>query len=234
MTGKTPKIALCLSGEPRNSMAAFPYIYESILNPHLGFDVDVFIYSFKPYRAMNLYSPISCEVEYKDDYIIYNNYANKHGLNILDYHHTPFRNTFLMYYGIQKVFNLIGNHHYDYYIRCRPDVLFVNDIDISYIISSLEANNIDMWVPHCYDVDNWKNILNDQFAVCNLKSFKMYAGIVNQLKELVDQTKSFYPEGLLGASAKNNNIKVERGNIKMALIKKNLLVTHPERPIILE
>ena len=236
MIGKnnTPKIALCISGEPRNSMVSFPYIYESILNPLQGFNVDVFIHSFKVYRAMNLYSPTSYEIEYRDDGIVYDEYASKYGLDILDYTTTPFRNTYLMFYGIERVFNLTKDNQYDYYIRCRPDLLFHNDIDLNYIMSSLRANNKDMWVPHCYDTDGWEDIHNDQFAVCNLKSFKTYANIANQLKKLVDQTDSFYPEGLLAAAIKNDNIKVERGTIKMSLLRKCMLVTHPRRTIIPE
>ena len=44
MTGK-PKIALCLSGEPRSSMFCFPYIYESFLDLGFEYEVDVYIHS---------------------------------------------------------------------------------------------------------------------------------------------------------------------------------------------
>jgi hypothetical protein len=44
MSNKKPKIALCLSGEPRNDIATFPYIYNSFLT-FSQYEVDVYIHS---------------------------------------------------------------------------------------------------------------------------------------------------------------------------------------------
>ena len=229
MTGKKPKIALCLSGEPRNTMVSFPYLYESFLNPSLGFDIDVFIYTTKPYRTIDLYSPVNYKVETQDDYSIYNTYTSNRGIDMLKYHSTPFRNTFLMYYGIKQVFNLTQNHQYDYYIRCRPDIIFHTPLDLYYIIKSLKENNKDIFVPHSYVVENWKDIVNDQLAICNFKSFKIYSSIVDNLLDLVNHNKSFYPEGLLATSLNKNNLKIERGGVNYSLIRKNTMTTHPPR-----
>ena len=52
MTGNKIKIALCISGEPRDSMVSFSFIYESFLRPYPNLDIDVYVHSFKPYRAL--------------------------------------------------------------------------------------------------------------------------------------------------------------------------------------
>ena len=231
MTGKKPKIALCLSGEPRNTMVSFPYLFESFLNPRLGYDIDVFIYTSKPYRTIDLYSPINLKIEEDDDYQICDNFFDNN-LNGLDYHQTPFRNTFLMYYGIQQVFNLTQNQQYDFYIRCRPDIIFHNPLNLQYIINSLTYNNKDIFTPQIYEKPDWNNEVNDQLAICNFKSFKVYSSIVDNLLDLVSQTKSFYPENLLAKAFSNNNIKIERGIVNYSLIRKNIMTTFPQRPFI--
>jgi hypothetical protein len=63
MTGKPLKIALCLSGEPRSSMFCFPYIYESFINLGPQYEVDVYIHSWKNFRALPLYNPKSIKIE---------------------------------------------------------------------------------------------------------------------------------------------------------------------------
>ena len=48
-----------LSGEPRYSMFCFPYIYESFINLGNKYEVDVFCYFRKPFRAFYSYKPKS-------------------------------------------------------------------------------------------------------------------------------------------------------------------------------
>jgi len=228
MIGKKIKIALCLSGEPRNSMFCFPYISESFLVNYPQFEIDTYIHTFKNYRAINLYNPVKLEIEYKDENKIYKSYTSKYGINFVDLHNTPFRNTFLMHYGIDKCFELTSEVKYDYYIRCRPDIMFHSRLDLNYIISSLEDENKDIWIPHSYDNSYWKHIINDQLAVGNFKAIKAYSNTVYNLKELVDQVKSYYPEELLLTQLKNNNIKIKYGYTHYSLLRKIMLITHPE------
>ena len=227
MNNTKPKIALCISGEPRNTMQCFPYIYESILRPYLGYQVDVYIHTFKPYRTIKSYSPLKYKIESEDEYVIYDWYAQSIGLDIVKYHDTPFRNTVLMYYGIQQVYELTKDKEYDYYIRYRPDLMLYNSFDLSCILNNLKLNNKDMWVPHSYYGENWREVLNDQIAICNPKSFKIYANIIDNLKKLITQTQSFYPEGILSAAINNHSLNVERGDMKMYLVRKSILKTHP-------
>ena len=232
MTGNKIKIALCISGEPRDSMVSFSFIYESFLRPYPNLDIDVYVHSFKPYRALELYLPTEVFIDYNDESLIYNNHICNWGLNPQHYIKTPFRNTFLMHYGIQKSFKLTKEKEYDYYIRLRPDIIFSSRVDLNYIINSLKVNNKDMWVPHCYGYEDWEYKLNDQFAVCNLKSFRIYTDLVNNLHKLILQTNSYIPEELLGTFIKENNIKVERGDVEMSLLRKARLTTYPQRNFI--
>ena len=54
---KKIKIALCISGEPRSTMASFPYIYETFLLDNPIYQTDVYLHSLKGFRALPLYKP---------------------------------------------------------------------------------------------------------------------------------------------------------------------------------
>lgn len=223
------KIALCISGEPRNSMVCFPYIYESFIASNPQYDIDVYIHSFKPFRAIPLYNPKNVLIESIDEFEVYKHYLNQFNFDLIDSHSTPFKNTILMHYGISKCFNLTKDIKYDYYIRCRPDIKFNSLLDLEYIIKSLEVNKNDIWVPQNYNNTNWEISTNDQLAVCNFKSFKVYCEVINHLGELLTETNSYYPEGLLWAHLNKNSVKIEKGYVDAVLVRKVFFSTHPQK-----
>ena len=49
------RIALCISGESRNAMYSFPYIYETFIRSNDIFETDVYIHTRSTYRALHLY-----------------------------------------------------------------------------------------------------------------------------------------------------------------------------------
>ena len=76
MTGKKIRVALCLSGEPRSSMASFPYIYEAFLKDNDTYDIDVYSHSWKGFRALDLYKPKNSQIESINEPIFINNIIN--------------------------------------------------------------------------------------------------------------------------------------------------------------
>ena len=227
MSGK--KIALCISGEPRHSMACFPYLFESFIVAHPQYEIDVYIHSFKAFRAIPLYNPKKVLLEEVDEFDIYKHYLDKFEHDIIGSHSTPFRNTILMHYGVNKCFNLTKNIKYDYYIRCRPDIKLNSFFDLSYVINNLESNKKDLWVPHNYDAFDWENSINDQLAIGNYNAIKIYSELINHLGKVVSQTNSYYPEGLLGTYLNNSPIKIEKGYIDMALVRNVKFITNPKK-----
>jgi len=211
------KIALCLSGQPRNTMAAFPYIYESFLLPHTEYQVDTYVHSWNGFRALDLYSPKKYLIEPINDrkYLIevfknLNITSNKindflQPFNSFTSNVHPLKNTILMYSSINRCFNLI-EEEYDYYIRCRLDLLVEKKIDLFQILIYLYHNpNIDMLVsPKGYK--SGLNLIDDQLAIGNKKSMIPYFNLINNIDKLINQTNSIHPEILLKTQLDNYKI----------------------------
>ena len=212
MNGKKIKIALCLSGEPRNSMFSFPYIYESLigLNDNLKkeyqiYEVDVYIHSWKNFRALPLYNPkvfsidwIEGESFFKEKYVslrsLTNNFKTQKLLDQIyefSFNSTPLKNSFLMYLSMLKCFNLI-NTSYDVYIRGRFDLYFNSPFNIKFMLESIKNNEYDIFLPSFTKNKNNKELVlfNDQFAICNLKAAKHYFNAYNNIPNLIEETNS--------------------------------------------
>ena len=85
MIGKKPKVAVCISGEPRFEFDAFPYIYNTFLT-HSKYDTDVYIHSLKPTLSLNLYQPKKYLIEPNIESLI----LNKTYLKLKNYHNINF------------------------------------------------------------------------------------------------------------------------------------------------
>ena len=232
------KIALCISGEPRNAMASFPYIFESFLREDLRYETDVFIHSRKPYRAINLYQPLQCIIDPTDENLLYRQTISK--LNITSKNALLKLNTFngftltsnilknqvLMYDGIKKCQDLASStKKYDLYIRCRPDIIFRNQISFNHIINDiLIEKKYDMLIPDIYYGD--LDMDDDKLAIGNPKSMESYTNILTNLTQLINQTDDLVSEKWVKQQLINNNIKVNKYWIGVDLIRKFNLKTY--------
>ena len=111
MTGKKIKVALCLSGEPRNSMFSFPYIYESLVKLGHMYEVDIYIHSWKDFRALPLYNPKKYSIDWveggellKEKFLYLRSLTNHSKTQkLLDqlyefsFNSTPLKNSFLIF-----------------------------------------------------------------------------------------------------------------------------------------
>ena len=226
---KKPKIALCLSGEPRSTMASFPYIYESFLQNNPNYEVDVYIHSWKGFRAFELYNPINYSITPVDTHSIFVNYLNN--LNVssqkiienlllykpLTYNIHPLKNVFLMYSSVKECSSLI-NKEYNLYIRCRLDLFLESKINFNNLLP-LFHSGIDMISSYKLNPTLKTLILDDQLAICNHKAFKVYSDLILDLENLISQSQSFSPEILLETHLNNNNIKIYSYDFQHHLIK---------------
>jgi hypothetical protein len=234
MSGKI-KVALCLSGEARSSMFCFPYIYESFLQKNDLYEVDVYIHSWKKFRALSLYEYKNHIIDYSSEDQIYSDYyKNFDNLDedlypyVENLHNLPIKNTILMYYGIGSCFELTKEKKYDFYIRCRLDILFNERFDLGYALQHLQITKKNIWVRHNYEIDKHRvPEINDQFAICDYTAMKTYANTYFNLPELIQQTKSYIPEVLLYQHFINNNISIEKGIAEFSLVRKTNPITHP-------
>ena len=227
MIGNKPKIALCLSGEPRNSMFCFPYIYESLINLGPDYEVDIYIHTRRNFRAFFLY-------KWKK-YIL--DHTTSHDL-LKDFHKISLpenlrsskefylgytsnsdfiSNQLLMLDGIHKSFqlSLTDNTPYDIYIRCRPDIFTSSKIEINSIIKELLNDEYDIFIPSknldpkSFPLNQNIQEYNDQFAISNFKGAKVYSNTFNNLEFLLNQTKEWKAESWLKTQLDVNNIRVK-------------------------
>ena len=238
MNGKKIKIALCLSGEPRSSMASFPYIYETFLRNNSIYQTDIYIHSLKGFRALDSYQPKKHHVEVNNDF-------TKQSINFLlnidpyvqklAHSHTqlftPFSSTltnqYWMFRGINKCFNLI-TESYDVYIRLRPDIIFNSKFFLESILYDILENKYDIFVPYEHPSIFKKEEYNDQFAIGNFKSLKTYSELFNNMPLLVQKTNSLNTQVWLKYWLDSNNMKVNRSYIDYKLIRQSNIITNDE------
>ena len=241
MNGKKIKIALCLSGEPRSSMFCFPYIYENCINldPKI-FEVDVYSYSFKGYRALPLYNCKKYIIDNRNDEEMFTQwffpmeekfspkcmYLLINTSNNFVNNQSGIRNLFLMYTNIQNCFNLIQGK-YNIYIRARYDLIFQNRIFIENYISTILKGEKDIIIPKEYQFKEDDEGYNDQFAIGNYKGMSCYSNLKNSLLNLINKGVTFRSELLLHDWLNNNNIKVQKSYMEHKLIRNSFINSYP-------
>ena len=238
MSGKI-KIALCLSGEPRSSMASFPYIYEAFLKDSEHYDIDVYIHSWKGFRALDLYKPKKYKIENINEPIFINNIINNlHSysskistLKSISNNFTPnvslFKNSLLMLSSIQKCFNLIQGS-YDIYIRCRYDLFFRSKFWLVPILTDIIKNKYDMFIPLRYAYKSIHSNYNDQLSIGNYSSMNIYANLINNLNTLVNNTDEWNPEVWLKYWLDLNKVNISQHFVDYTLIRQSSLITNEE------
>ena len=237
MSGKI-KVALCLSGEPRSSMFCFPYIYESFVNLGPEYEVDVYIHSWKNFRAFPLYNPKQSRIDYLGGIggnVSYINQRFNHVLPVISEvfknefnvsnefteQTNFFLNSFLMLSSIQNCFSLI-KESYDVYIRCRYDLIFNNKFKIYQIIEDILGKKYDIFIPKkAKEFTNHKknNELNDQLAIGNFKAINSYSNIESNLKDIIINTRQWAPEIWLRTQLEMDNIKINEYFVDHSLVR---------------
>lgn len=217
------KIALCLSGAVRNSIFCFPYIYDSFLNT--SYNVDVFINTWGHSRVIDLYKPkkyslnsqketlenVIPQLKLSDDVKIEGNM----GHNIL------------MFSSLKRCFDLV-EPDYNIVIRCRFDLLLQDKINLPVIVNNIIENKYDMFIPGTsFNMGGY----NDQLAIGNYKSMKIYSDCISQVNFLANKIKRWHPESLLGEHLKSNDIIIEQDDYDYRITRNvNVVLSWPENP----
>jgi len=236
MTGK-PKIALCLSGEPRSSMASFPYMYESFLKDNHLYDIDVYAHSWKGFRALDLYNPKKYIIEKTNQELYSLNEIPKFTnlpkeveiLFKISEGFTPnvslVKNNILMIHSIKKCFDLV-EEPYDLYIRCRYDIFFRSKFFIYPIIKDLLEQKYDMFIPlrFAYRTEGG-NKYNDQIAIGNYSSMKIYTDIIDNLNLVINKTNKWNFEMWLKYWLDFKKVRINRHFVDYTLIRNSSLTT---------
>jgi len=248
--GKKTKIALCLSGEPRSSMFCFPYIYESLINLNPEYEVDVYIHSWKNFRALPLYHPKKYLIDWINEEEFYRHFILKLTHN-QDINHPDvnqelkyitqntlnvgtLKNTLLMYLSMKKCFNLI-KEPYDIYIRGRFDYYFSSRMYLSSFIKIIKNKKSDIILPGL-KASNENNecsrtLFDDKVAICNLEGAKYYFNAYNDIFNTLLKVERLNPHFLLENYL--NKSKLNITTIDMHLIdltRSSRVITHYNLP----
>ena len=239
MTGRKIKIALCLSGEPRSSMASFPYVYEAFLKDNEIYDVEVYCHSWKGFRALDLYKPKNLKIEPINEPLFIDNILDniqKYPTKLLTLksisdgftsNTSLLKNSILMLSSIKKSFDLI-QEPYDVYIRCRYDIFFRSKFWLFPILNDLINNKYDMFIPLRYAYKPTPNNYNDQISIGNYSSMEIYANLIDNLNTLVNNTDEWNPEVWLKYWLDFNKVNISQHFVDYTLIRQSSLITNEE------
>jgi hypothetical protein len=102
-----------------------------------------------------------------------------------------------------------NDNTYDYILYMRPDVLYLNELPVSYL-DETHCNNTQICVPDFHSYGFYKNMkINDRFAICNRTTYKIYGYIFLYLLNLSKIT-SLHSESILTIILSQNKIKWEK------------------------
>jgi hypothetical protein len=102
---------------------------------------------------------------------------------------------------------------YGIYISNRVDNLVEGELDLKYF-TNMKDNEI--YVPEGND---WRMGINDQFAVGNFKSMKIYMSLINELYNMLNDGVVLHPETLLKNYLQRKNINIVRFPLQYKIIK---------------
>ena len=233
MTGRKIKVALCLSGEPRSSMFCFPYIYESFIDLGEQYEVDIYIYSGKNFRALPLYNPKS--------YIINNNLFEevipqiRHNFPQDLKFHPSIYNHALMWHSIKSSFDM-ASENYNIYIRCRLDLIIDSKFLLDNHIFNILNNKYDLYIPHNNLDFTYDKGYSDQIFIGNLKAktqlSKYYKDLMmnpHSFFQKYSNIDSFQPEFIFKNYIDDHNISISSiplSNYRLVR-NSNVRVNHP-------
>jgi len=215
------KLAILLSGQPRftkdfdnflsnitgySQADWFVYITNNNVPTKEGVEISTFWTNFDPAIAFEKIKNKLPDKNIVQAFEISN--ANEQEFpkvnNIFEVQDTtlPFKMFYNVYQAdqLRQQFEQIHNFKYDLVIRTRTDVGIDRELDLSTL--NIQRNQIIMpdnrWYgdPSC----------NDQFAIGNSDSMKIYSGLYDKIKEYNDNGTTFHPETLLGHHLSTNGI----------------------------
>lgn len=163
------KVAVCLSGEPRD----FNYIWNDFREKLNLESIDFYIHTWHSDSLVSnlplhnerggmayqnqLAQISSSEYVKKIDptNFLVENFYSSHPYTRFSTYTLPstISRMFSMFYGIQSVSNLIANNNYDYVIRSRPDIFLERKINWNHIVEKLSQDPHQILLP-----DLWINI----------------------------------------------------------------------------
>lgn len=227
------RTAILISGQIRNAKDTYESIKKNLIDVY---DADVFISTWtnsdkiaKSVLAggskgddstldelIQMYKPKRIEVEeYNDELIqsIQKLYKNKNSSIPIE---TKPLSVFMMWYKTAKVNSLRKEYEkrnkfeYDVVIKTRFDLAVDEPLPI--IDANSYRNNI--WIPKGWD---WKNGMNDLFALGNGNVMDYYCSMFSELPYFLDEGHLFHPEYLMKVHIDRGAMQLNRPKWELSL-----------------
>ena len=225
------KIAICISGQPRNVQEGFNHIEPNLLAHN---DCDVFIHTWfdseqigKSYfnagnhiasapieanvleEIERLYTPIYMESEPQKDFDE-RNYAERAYPDVKPFSSLSQKYSALKAHESRRRHSYTTGTEYDAVVRLRFDYALRSPIVADKF--DLSVINVPNRCPHAGGID-------DTFAIGNEVNMNVYGELFNHIQELYDSGVPFCDEILLGQHLAKNNIPVKLHYINYDLIR---------------
>lgn len=131
-----------------------------------------------------------------------------HGLDLKKYESNKWEETsvfatFSMTYIRKKASMMIESCDADYFIFCRPDMVFADKIPWE----TIDLANNTIWIPDCHD---YREGINDRFAISSKENIITYLQLYNYLDSYYDKGCKFHPETLLKFHLEEHGMKIIR------------------------
>jgi hypothetical protein len=218
------RIALILSGKSRSGMFCFPYIYDAFLNNN--YNVDVFVHTWDDYRVLDLYKPKQILIERNEQEILEYLFRQLTLSNTMSFE-GRIDNVLLMYYSLKRSFDII-DEPYDYVIRSRFDVIIQDKFNIEPIITELEEDKYDIFIPD--EVFNFGGY-QDRVAIGKFEAMKTYCDTIVNINSIATSINRWHPETFLKHQLDSEQIRVMQRDINHRLVRSSSVVTNwPENP----
>ena len=219
------KLAICLSGQPRDIKNTLKNIKESWSTNQ---DVDFFFHGWKgennvPFRqdapsdvytddlfdyAIEILNPVNYQIEKQiifekqyQDSIHWGCYHPRFNTN-------PSQNIQSQFYSVNKSNQLKSsyeqseNFKYDAVLKCRFDYIFTKQYNLlDFNLNTLNIKN---------DCKHTSYAINDHIALSNTENIDIYSEIFHNLDKYYEMGIEFNPEVILGYHVHSNNIGVSK------------------------
>ena len=130
------------------------------------------------------------------------------------------KNAIRSLYSIKKVTEMWQkkNNKYDYYIYLRPDLLYINKLDIKMILNTLIHSN-SLGTPYW---QKWKGGFNDRIYMGPKHIIHFFGNRFDYIEDYIITTKTYYhPEKFMKYIALKNNIKHININLEGNRVRSN-------------
>lgn len=239
------RIALCLSGQPRNMKIGYKFIKKYILDPNSENEIDIFLHAWfdeneigKSYSSaqqypdgyvgivekdtdkflIEKYNPKAYKIEKQIDFKEYSNGFKSHETAKQDAMCSIFYSMYAAN-NLKKEYENKNNFVYDIVVRARYDLAYFEPI---YIVKDFDRDKICVLKNYQIDQDLQNSIhkpMPDIFAFSTSKNMDVFCSVYPNMREINKILDLPFGERYLGEWVRNkNNLSLKTIDVKVVLL----------------